>query len=123
MHGDRMVERDDSTDATMLFLGLANVADLVNFGDGLVVQPEAEPVVDPAYDGVKGGVRGVYGDTGSCAAQEGGLEGIRERHGLKRLEDGRVVGYDECCWSIQGLRDDGWCKADDTSVNRRGYDG
>lgn len=40
---------------------------------------EAEPVVDPARDGVESGVRGVDGGPGGGEAEEGGLDRVVER--------------------------------------------
>lgn len=55
MHCDRVVKGDDATNAA-IFCSFADVADLFFDGNGLVIQPEAEPVIDPAHDRVEGGM-------------------------------------------------------------------
>ena len=59
-HANWLREGNDPAKGTEPFLVFSDVADVLCLGDRLVVEAEAQPVVDTADERVQGGMRRVY---------------------------------------------------------------
>lgn len=62
--------------------------------DAAPAQARRKPIVDAVVNGVKCGVRTIYGDARGSTPQYGSLKRIGQCHGRERFEDGWMVRND-----------------------------